>query len=239
MPDLKIRKKDDAEPIEDDEASNFSEYNSEENNKISASLVGNFFYLQGRKMMREAFVEVYDDLLSKIERDYAIPMSELKEKYPLDVKVHRKKPRDPEYACTAFTKKGDACTNNRKPGFDFCGVHLKQNGGANAKGNYVPKEPKIKKKPEVKYVPKDEQEEEEEKQEQEENLSIKNDDNSMQSDQEEEEIELEYETYDGKKYLSFKEKIFEVPENGIDDIGGLDDLNQVGTKKEDGTILWS
>jgi len=230
------------ETHEDDEldVDNYSEYRGvQDDNKISADLVANFFLFQGRKMMKEVFTEVYDDLLSKIEKDYGIPLNELREKYPIDVKVHRRKPRDPLNACTALTKKGTECINNRKEPHDVCGIHLISKKDTNIvgnsyetrgksttstksiskeAGNYLPKEdPKEKLGPS--YLPKDG------------NISATEDTDN------EAEAEVEVNEINGIKYLVWDKKIFHMPDNVEEELS-LDDLNIAGTRLENGTIEW-
>tara|TARA_R100001163_G_C5067108_1_gene206008 strand:- start:934 stop:1947 length:1014 start_codon:yes stop_codon:yes gene_type:complete len=101
-------------------------------NNLELNVIAGSFYLSMRKMVKEHFNKVYNDLLERISDDYGIDLEELKSTYPLDIKVHKKRPRDPATACLASKKDGTQCCNSRKDGHDYCGVHLRS---SNAPGS--------------------------------------------------------------------------------------------------------
>lgn len=100
-------------------------------NALEMEVIAGGMYIAVRKMIKEQFRLVYLDLLERISDDYQIDLDELKEHYPLDIKMIRKKNVDPSVRCLASNKKTSTpCQNARKQGFNYCGIHLRSTKGA-------------------------------------------------------------------------------------------------------------
>jgi len=98
----------------------------EDPNKIEVDLVTGCFYNNMKKLVKSTFHEFYLDILTRISTDYQIDLEELKENYPMEIKVYKKKPKDPAMCCLATIKKtGLQCGNSKKEGHNYCGVHLR------------------------------------------------------------------------------------------------------------------
>jgi hypothetical protein len=95
-------------------------------NSLEMDVIAGSVYMSVRKAVKEQFKLVYTDLLERISDDYQIDLDELKETYPLDIKVMRKKNVDAAHRCISQNKKsGLPCQNSRKQGYNYCGVHLR------------------------------------------------------------------------------------------------------------------
>jgi hypothetical protein len=95
-------------------------------NGLEMDVIAGSVYMSIRKTVKDQFQLVYIDLLERISEDYQIDLDELKETYPLDIKVMRKKNVDVAHRCTSQNKKsGLPCQNSRKQGYNYCGVHLR------------------------------------------------------------------------------------------------------------------
>lgn len=94
---------------------------------IKCNLIGGSIYNKICRDFRNSYVEIHDHLLRRIANDYnQLDYNELRDRYPLEVTVSKRKPRDPTKCCTAFTKKGDPCSFPRRDGSDYCGIHIKK-----------------------------------------------------------------------------------------------------------------
>lgn len=217
---------------------------------LKVDIIAGYIFNKIKKTFETSFGEVYQNLLLKISDDYGHDLDELREKYPFEVTVHKRKPKDPTLACLASKKNGDPCAFARKDGYDFCGVHLKSHqtdvldnpisergkvkktlnlSKTEQKGSYIPKEgdPEVDFKPRrPTYEPKTEEELDNE-----EKRSSLN--SSMQSDQE---IEIEVEEIEDEKYLVRNRQIYFMPDD-LENIG-FRDLKLAGTRKDDGSIKW-
>jgi hypothetical protein len=95
-------------------------------NTLEMDVIAGSMYIAIRKTVKEQFRMVYTDLLTRIADDYQIDLDELKENYPLDIKVFRKKNVEPAQRCQANNKKTSTpCQNARKQGHNYCGIHLR------------------------------------------------------------------------------------------------------------------
>ncbi|MEX0598387.1 MAG: hypothetical protein WD512_18005, partial [Candidatus Paceibacterota bacterium] len=95
-------------------------------NTLEMDVIAGSVYMSIRKTVKDQFQLVYIDLLERISDDYQIDLDELKETYPLDIKVMRKKNVDAAHRCISQNKKsGLPCQNSRKQGYNYCGVHLR------------------------------------------------------------------------------------------------------------------
>ena len=83
---------------------------------------------QIKKTYKDEFNKVFDGLLEDISVDFDIPLDELNQKYEMKYKFHPRKPRDPAMACKDFTKNGNPCARSKRPGHDYCGIHLRTRG---------------------------------------------------------------------------------------------------------------
>lgn len=222
---------------EEDSEISFSDLRAEENNKISTNIVAGYIYTKAKKVFQESFTEIYEDLLSRIAHDYKLELQELREKYPLEVSVTKRKPRDPENSCIAEKKTGGQCTMNKKAGYDYCGIHLKkylnneyeQRGETSAVkstpvvfknktgGTYIPK----KEKDFPKRLSKDPSEAEPEETELTASL------NEVSNDGE---VEIEIEEIEGEQFIVCGKNVYYYPPDFDISTMSLDDLTKAGIK---------
>ena len=237
-------KKQDIDKLSDDTTYEQLLAGQENPNALDIDIISSSFYLFARKICKEHFHNVYNNLLTKISNDYDIELDELKENYPFEIKVYKKKPKDPSLQCKAPKKDGTICTNTRKEGHDYCGVHLKsknapysergKSNGQPRKGTYVPRE-----ETEAEKARREELEKERLLDIQSGGTYTPHEDNSdNQSDESapDLEVDVEIEEIEGEKYLTCGHKIFELPEN-VEGLS-LEDLTLLGIKRLDGTVTW-
>ena len=94
-------------------------------NEINVDIIATTLLSKIRKLFESKFYDIYEKLLNNIGRDYDISVEELKTKYPLKITLHQRKVRDPAMICIGTKKSGEPCCFTKKPGHNYCGVHLK------------------------------------------------------------------------------------------------------------------
>ncbi len=238
------------------------EYNESINNdgSINIDIVSGIFYHNAKRLFREIFTKTLEEQKIRLIQDGVSP--ELIDKYQVKTTMHKSKPKDPSKLCIANTKKGTPCRNSRREGYDYCGIHIKGAYGGNSyesrtrnqnayQGTYVLKEdtsnnyqptyivkedPSVSNKKNIDIV----------KRNPEEDLSV--DELSDRSDdftvsKEDTEIEANLEMINGREYIVWDTKIYDLPD-GVD-LSDRDDMNLdmsklklSGIKQNNGEIKW-
>jgi len=215
-----------------------------------------------KKVYREEFSQLFDELLTSISIDFEIPIEELTERYNPTYKFHVKKPRDPATACLDTTRSGAPCSKTRKSGFDYCGIHLRKRGidpnhpnvqmfsdssppEEPAEERYVPKSPKKSKpKPQITRKPDLEQsdlaETETETETTDDETTNSSHDDGEYDDEDEGDAGHKFDIweYEKEKYVILDDsKIFKYP--GVDEINSIAELGDIVAHKfPDGKVEW-
>jgi len=172
-----------------------------DSNEIKVDIIATSIFNKTRQIFETTFNEIYGILLDKIGKDYEISVSELKTKYPMKVKIHQRKIKDPAMLCIGTKKSGDACGFVKKGDSDYCGVHLKQQHQDNpyserSKITTTESRKPGKQKIQGNYVPKNEIKREEEKKE----INFKRRQLTKSSDENEEIIDINDDNNEDKKH---------------------------------------
>lgn len=225
----------------------FAELRASENNKMSINVVAGYIYTKAKKVFQESFTEIYEDLLSRIAYDYKINLNELRERYPLEVNVSKRKPIDPANCCLAQKTKGGQCTFPRKPGRDYCGIHQKKldSGGVvptveqpmeinfnRSGGTYRPKREEEATPARVYKPKKDQAEADLPSESSETDLTV-----SVDHIDENGQVDIEIEKIDGKDFIVCGQNIYFYPEDCDLSSMGLEDLTKAGHWKNE-EIIW-
>ena len=211
---------------------------------------------QIKKTYKEEFNKVFDGLLEDISVDFDIPLDELIQKYDMKYKFHPRKPRDPTMACKDFTKNGHPCARSKRPGHDYCGIHLRTRGiDPNSVSATEPtqenepepeqSQPYVSKARRLKELKKDkahnlnkENEKQEESHQEESHQEDSETETESSTNGSEGETNIEVVTIDDKQYVVVNgNKLFNHP--GKDEIESINELGQlVGLRLHGGAIEW-